>query len=381
MTEHLFNKLTNRVGMRKSILALLFLTPFLIGQDSVPIFKSTITGGDEVHIADVKLQAGVKRLQTSASVTVEETSGAFVFAQQFFTVITTGAIGSTIRVQITDDSIDVTTTVTASEVGDPIAFAQLIVDTLNADTNFDAVYSALKGALDSRVFITAIVPGPSGERLDANDLQVTFTGSTGLLNADVIEQGKKILGLVPHPLDRNLGTINISGTINILPAEISKRYFELFKNAGSSDMLVDGSTTPIVFTVPLNINDEIFVEQIRCFGGGNGIKFGQFLSKNSLLTNGVTIEIQSLGDVINLEPIKSTEDWKNLFASDVPQFRVEIQSGKDQFIAILKPPLPFPLAPVGDFVPDDHITITINDDLTSGISQLECGAVGFRQTM
>ncbi len=52
--------------------ALLLSTSSLTAQDLQPVMPVQITGDDELYKADVKLDAGVKRLQTSATVTVQD---------------------------------------------------------------------------------------------------------------------------------------------------------------------------------------------------------------------------------------------------------------------------------------------------------------------
>jgi len=356
---------------------------FIMGADVQSLFVTQITGGDEVHVADVVNVGGEKQLAVKATINIEELLGKFVFAQSFFTITTTGAIGSTIRVEIADDSIDVTSTVTASESGDPIEFAKLVVSDLNADSNFNAVFFAIKGESDSRVFIVALLPGPSGERADVGDLVVTFTGSTGVLDDDQILQGMKPLALFPNRKDRDIGNINVQGTIFSIPAGVSKRFFSFMENGGSSNLRVDGSSTPVTFTVqPQNSADEAIVTQIRCYGGGTSIKYGQFLSIPSSLTNGIEIEIQSEEEIFTFSLIKNTEDWKNLFA--VPggdDFQLSFQAGADQFIAIFDPGVPIPLKKLGTFTTDDSITVKIQDDLTgTQLKQLECAVLGFLQT-
>ena len=52
-----------------------------------------------------------------------------------------------------------------------------------------------------------------------------------------------------------------------------------------------------------------------------------------------------------------------------------MQAGDDQFIAIFKP-VPFVLEKDGTFAQKDFVQIEVRDDLTSGMSQLECGIIG-----
>ena len=172
-------------------------------------------------------------------------------------------------------------------------------------------------------------------------------------------------------------SLDAGSVVTIVPLQVGERYFEFFKNGGSDNLLVNGSVTPVVFTIPLDATKAINISEIRIFGGGNGIKYGKFLSQNSMLTNGVLVEFKAQNIPNALPALKATEDFKNIFTRpDANNFRVDIQSGEDQFISILRFDVPLILKPTGTYSPDDFIKITIRDNLTSGIASLEAIAIG-----
>jgi len=173
----------------------------------------------------------------------------------------------------------------------------------------------------------------------------------------------------------------ITNDVSVTPGAIGDRFFTYLLNGSSSDLRVDGSGTPVVFSAAIHATKKMYVEQLRCFGGCSGIKFEQHLCKNVVLTNGIQFEIKADNKYHALPTIKVTEDWKNSFSYASPNnFRIDIQSGGDQFLAVFQPTVPFPLFPTGSYSPDDYVKVTVADNLypqTSGLSQLECAVVGF----
>ncbi len=98
----------------------------------------------EIKAVDIITSGGVNYLatQTEVEVTVEELLGFDDYASTFFTITNAGAIDDTVRVQIPDTSVDVTSTLTATEAGDAEATAELISNDLNADGTFNVKFIA-----------------------------------------------------------------------------------------------------------------------------------------------------------------------------------------------------------------------------------------------
>ena len=353
--------------------------------------------------ATVTLAGGLGKLETNQTISVVTTSGTDPLPDNAFTVTNAGGIGDTFRVQIpatTFDptspdrdlpAIDVTTTITSSEAGDEVAAAQLIVDDLNADSNFLA--GELKAFLikSERAIVHITLHKKFSletEFYERSNLSVDVTGSATVVILDLDgKQGIKSRNK-PNSLGRDpdnphrLGVQAISGSVSVTPGEVSDLFIENAKSSGSANLLVDGSSTPVNFTVPSVADKDRFVQELRFYGQGNGIKFGQFLSKSGAggLTNGIQVTIKSDDDSLILPIYKTTEDFKNKFAfGDGSNFRIDVQSGKDEFIAIFVFNNPFPIRANGTFSTDDYVEVRIRDNLTSGVAVFEFLAFGFER--
>ena len=161
-------------------------------------------------------------------------------------------------------------------------------------------------------------------------------------------------------------------------ASVPRRTFNYALNAGSSDLRVNGSVTSVSFNITPDATYETYFTQLRFFGGGNGIQFTKFLSKTGALTNGILVEIKTDNITFQFEPLKKTEDFKNIFADSANNFSVDVQSGADQFIAVFGTFFPIRLQPQGTYGTDDYIKVTIRDDLSSGLTQLQFFGMGYK---
>jgi len=207
-------------------------------------------------------------------------------------------------------------------------------------------------------------------------LFLTSVASTNLLAADAIpvtrinitnEAEDRVADVVTTDLKRL--AVTVDGAVITTPGGVGDILILNFLNGGSPDMRVDGSTTPVVFTFPCDASKDSFINEIRMFGGCNGIKFGQHLCKNTTLTNGIKIEIRSDAQTLVLPLMENTEDYKNKmsFGPGGPggHFRIDVQSGADQFVAGFNFGTPAIIRKCGTApTPDDFIAITIQDDLT-----------------
>jgi len=224
---------------------------------------------------------------------------------------------------------------------------------------------------------------------------VTCSGTTicTIANGSIVRRSKAAeLARSPNDPGR-LGFFGITGTVLSIPGGLGKRFFEFFYNTQtptpSKDMRQDcdsGNYTAekCIYTVPVDNDEDLYISQIRCYGGCSGIKFGQFLCINhALYEDGITIEIKSDNEITELPIIRTTEDFKNYFSFPYPgtAFRIDVQAGADQMIATFAPQLSFVIRKGGTYGVgnDDYIKIKITDDIDSGLSQLECIAEGFRQ--
>ncbi len=144
------------------------------------------------------------------------------------------------------------------------------------------------------------------------------------------------------------------------------------------DLNVDGSTTPVVFTFPMDSLDDYFVSEIKFFGRDNGIQFSSFLGRQPL-QNGILVEVKTNNNMVMLPPIKTTDDFDDVFSFGGSNFDVYFAAGEDKFTARFLSSA-FPLRRSGTFGVgnDDYIKITIRDNLTA-VNYLQCIVEGFRQ--
>jgi len=282
--------------------------------------------------------------------------------------------------------------VQAGEAGNEIAFRDRIIQLLNVDTTFRVTcnFKAQKATDRAVVHIYSEYFSASGEfyeRPNAGDFNVTIGGSpaNGVVVVgfdNVILRSKPVTITRDFDSPHRLGLFGITGNVNVTQKALSDLYFREAKYLGSVSMKVDGSVTAKAFRIEAEPNRDVFIESLIFHGQANGIKFGQFLAKNSKLTNGLLLSIKSDNIITTFPVIFSTEDFKNDFAAlsgDGANFRIDIQAGLDEFLAILRFNNPFLMRVAGTFSPDDYIQVLVRDDLTSGLSDLAFQVKGFQK--
>ncbi len=357
--------------------------------------RSTITGGDGVHEADVILEGGEKKLRSKADVTVNSLRGFDPIADTWFFLGTeldslgAGDSGDTVRVQLLagDDlskfpAVDVTTTLTASEANDETALGNKIVQDLNGDANFSLNYFARRIDEDAvTVYITSRTPGPRGERPNTNDFLISTTGVTVATRAfDKLVRQQKDTSLARDPANPTLGVLGISGSVTAGEGDVTGRLIEFALDGSSSeDLRVDGSSTPVEFRIEASADKERFFTGLRFEALGNGIQFTNFLSKNTPLSIGVMVKIRSRDSEITFPDILTTEDFASLFSRGPSDFDLFDVAGTDYFRSTLNFTAPFQLFKQGTFSQDDFISITIQDPLNSGLVQFRFIGFGFER--
>jgi hypothetical protein len=389
--------------MKNLFLLFLFaLVPALMGQDSRPVTISKITGSDEVYDADVELINGKNRLLTSSIVVIEQLFGRDNSATTWLYIGTdtdatgVGSAGDTVRVQIPAantplnvvyPAVDVTTTVTAACTTDPKPERCLALDIcqdLNTDTNFLKGWKCEVIKDFSGVFISSRIFNEWGERLTWS---ATSTGTTVVTEAydDIIRRGFST-ELSRSPNNPRSGILAIAGSVISLPGGVGDIIIENFKSASlSPDLRVNGSTTPVDFSVNCSPDKDRLIEEIRLYAGCNGLKFGQFLCKNTDLANGIELTLVSEQNTLILPIIRSTEDFKNKFAfggsGTGATFRIDIQAGGDQMAASYIFANPAILEKCGTNPSgDDYIQVRIRDRLDNiNLNEFEALARGFEQ--
>lgn len=341
---------------------------------------------------DVVLDGGFKKLRSLADVTVNSLRGFDPIADTWFFIGTeldsqgVGAAGDTVRVQIAAGdnasilpSVDVTTNVLANDTEEDLATR--IVNNLNGDANFTLNFFArLIDSPSATVYITSRFPGPGYERPNVDDFQVTTTGTTVVTRAfQNIIRRQKNTSLARDPANPTLGVLGISGTVQAGAGEVTGRIVEFAKNAGSSDLRVNGSVTPVDFTVPASSTKQRFITSIRFEALGNGIQFTKFLSIVGTLTNGVLLTLRSNNSQIDFPAIKATEDFASYFSLGAANFDLYDVAGTDYFRATLTFEAPFQIYKAGTFATDDFIQVRIRDNLSAGLSRFQCIAFGFER--
>lgn len=362
--------------------------------------NSVIQGGNldagVYRNADVFLHQGRNRLATDATVTVEQIFGQDNFADTWFFIKKAGDNGNTWTITIAASSVDTTTpdrdvpayskviTVTATEAGDEIKLRDKIIAELNSDVLFSPHWKASSIKNNAAVHISSKYIGEFGDRNNSLDFNVVVTGTAEVFfensnNYQIFRRGKKNSG-IRDPRDKRLVTVGISGEVQAVPGAVGDLFIANALNAGSPLMAVNGSGTPVDFLINADPTKDIFIEEIRFYGNANGIKFGQFLSINSKLTNGIQVQIRSDEQVTTLPILKSTDDLKQKFAIGLGQgFQLHVQAGRDHFMAAFRFSSTFPIRKAGTYASgDDYIRVRIQDNLER-IQDLGFLAIGFRK--
>ncbi len=177
-----------------------------------------------------------------------------------------------------------------------------------------------------------------------------------------------------------------SVTIPTVPGGIGDMYYEFAKNGSNENQVVDGSSTPVVFSLDADPVDSIFICQIKCFveTSSGQMQFGKYLTANAALTNGVSISIKSDNNLFTFPDIKTTQDWKNFFVfRNMSNFRLDLETNNDQMVASFEPKVLLVLKKQGTFGAgnDDYVNVKIQDNLTLGSMNLESQrCIGFGYT-
>ena len=330
-----------------------------------------ITGNDEQYAADVFLEGGIRKLQTQATITVEEILGEDRFADSWFE-ITAAAASTNIVVNI--GSNQYTIPITETDLNDA---ADECVTYLNSHVDFKLLYKARKVLDNPIVHIGSKFWAEAGEE---DTFSSVPTGGTSTNDGwGDFKYRPKVNTLAFDPRDPRIGTLGISGQVSVIPGAVGNLFIQNAENVTyGSDMAQDGDPTPIIYSINAIEDFDILVRELRFSGSGNGIQFGQFLNINIVLSNGIKIDIKSDDSVITLPLISTTDHFMNRFALGQLGFQLFITAGIDTFLATFKLETPFPLTKIGTFATDDYIKVTIQDDIDS-ISSLEFLAFGFKQ--
>lgn len=355
--------------------------------------KTTIQGYDGNHQVDVELLDGKRRMLTDAIVTVEEIFGQDPFPDSYFAIEQAGSAGDTIRVQIAgiDDptgtdrdvpAVDTTYTLVAGDAGNEISLRDNIITHLNNHANFSASMKAQKAKDIAVVHVTSKFRSMAGEyyeRPNSGDFTVTTTGTTVVtVGFDTILSRGKSTSLARDPdSPHRLGILGIAGSVTTTPGAVGDLITEYLKNSGSELMNVNGSVTPVVFSLLADATGayDYFIQSISIHGQDNGIKYYANFLGMATLTNGITTIIVSEGETQIRKVLKRTEDLKHEWVRGlVSNYCLEFAPGADDVVATAVFDPPFRMVAGSS----DKIEMTVRDDLSS-VTSLHTLVSGFKK--
>ena len=347
-----------------------------------------ITGADETQVADVQLIDGAPSLRTFGIQAIESLRGFDPQCDTWFYIGTendSGGIGSagdviTMDIAAGDDptnypAISLDYTLLAGDVaGTEDDLALTLATYYNSQSPFNVLWRAQRVAGNGVVYITARKPGGQYERPNTDDFQVSATGTTVVTRAwDNIIRRNKITGLARDPADPRQGQLGVQGSVQQSEGAVTNRFQTVFPS-----LLVNGSVTPVNFDVTADPTDVTFIQTVAISARGNGIKYGQFLSR-AALTNGLLVSFKTNDITVTRQAMKTTGDLEDYHGEIPANSRISVQSGGDKYLAVLVFSVPLEIRPQGEFTTDDYLRISVRDDLTSGLSSLRVIVSGFQR--
>lgn len=115
-----------------------------------------------------------------------------------------------------------------------------------------------------------------------------------------------------HPVQADVsGNLKVTTIGSDIPADPSAFVLEYAVNGGSHDMRVDGSVTPVPFTIGPTVADEIWSirELLLTFTSDDFTFDGVSFGPNPMLTNGISIEIVKASVATEVFVVKQNEDF------------------------------------------------------------------------
>lgn len=148
--------------------------------------------------------------------------------------------------------------------------------------------------------------------------------------------------------------------VSVGPAADSGVTSDFLLNAGSEDMIVNGSVTPVTFSYAPQDGYDIQLTSLRLVSSANSFVFdgSTFGKGGGALTNGVTIDIVANEGtfVEQLAVLKVNEDFVRLLSFDIAVGTTS---------TVLAASLPFGGNVILHYGSGDSISMTINDNLTT----------------
>lgn len=381
---------------------------------------STVTGYDNLNnerqAQVVTRNDGIRAIAVDSRTVVESTFGSNSAPDAYFIIVDTGSAGCTWTLDIGGTSNDPSTpdrdvpayqkvfTVQVSEEGDEIAFRDRIITELNQDSAFktNSLLKAQRATDRSIVHIYSTAFTLSGEfyeRTTPGDFAVTIGGTPadGVVTVpfDVMVTRNLPVATIPDfDSPHRLSRFGVTGDINISFKDLDDIFVQYATDngtpipdqggTGSNDLLVNGSGTPQIFTVPAQAETDVFVQTMIFRAAGNGIKQNQFFAKSGSggLTNGVVVTIKSDDVITTFLPLRTTADFKNRWAAlsgTAATWELTLEAGQDEALAILNFTNPFVIKAQGTHGAgnDDYIEVKIQDNISNGNAAFDFLCRGF----
>ena len=137
------------------------------------------------------------------------------------------------------------------------------------------------------------------------------------------------------------------------------------ENGGSDNQVVNGSGTPVVFSVTADPTNDIVIAELRIVFSADGIDWdGNSFGKGSALSNGILIELVDGGVTKEIGNIQINEDWLLLPA------RTGVTIDQVSATGVLAISVDFGAGVTLDAGSGDLLRSTIRDNLTSGPRQI-----------
>jgi len=172
------------------------------------------------------------------------------------------------------------------------------------------------------------------------------------------------------------GRLLVESTINAIPATaVEYSGFALVNSGGSSDMAVNGSSTPQEFTFTPPASEVWYVERLTWMFNDNGSADpGDFAAIAGGLTNGVEIEVRSNGNTSTQGLIKTNIEVAQMFTEAAWTPTSGFMGGENVYMGSVIFRNSFRLSNSTS----DYIKFTIQDDL-SGLDFFKVTVLAWRE--
>lgn len=211
-----------------------------------------------------------------------------------------------------------------------------------------------------------------------NVVGVVLDGSVYRLQADAkVAKGASALGHL-EGIDVSTGVVRLKASMFTqagdpvsFPSVSESIKNEFALNGSSSDLLVDGSTTPVVFEYLADSTNDISLQEMRFTAAANSITFGSdaFIGTAGPLTNGLLVEVLVESGTVTLYNLVQNESFVN-FSS--PGGFDWVVSSKDMMTSnyVIGGGLSLRAGTT------DKVRVTVRDDLSSAGVYLRCFVKG-----